>query len=111
VPCCAHKLLRFRSHGPNDGRERRAAPPIHHSPFSDTLSFADAIEAKYRERGFIISRAYVPPQRVGLTTNSIAVGPRLSYAAGLAARLGASDDRVGVDAGDSIIVRPAEAGL
>jgi hemolysin activation/secretion protein len=32
---------------------------------SDILNVADAIEAKYRERGFIISRAYVPPQRVG----------------------------------------------
>ena len=32
---------------------------------SDILNIADAIEGKYRERGFIISRAYVPPQRVG----------------------------------------------
>src|SRR5215470_19401337 len=32
---------------------------------SDILNVADAIEAKYRERGYIISRAYVPPQRVG----------------------------------------------
>ena len=32
---------------------------------NDILDVADAIEAKYRERGFIISRAYVPPQRVG----------------------------------------------
>jgi hemolysin activation/secretion protein len=32
---------------------------------TDILNVADAIEAKYRERGFIISRAYVPPQRVG----------------------------------------------
>ena len=32
---------------------------------SDILNIADAIEAKYRERGYIISRAYVPPQRVG----------------------------------------------
>jgi hemolysin activation/secretion protein len=32
---------------------------------SDILNVADEIESKYRERGFIISRAYVPPQRVG----------------------------------------------
>ena len=32
---------------------------------SDILNVADAIEGKYRERGYIISRAYVPPQRVG----------------------------------------------
>jgi hemolysin activation/secretion protein len=32
---------------------------------SDVLNVAEAIEGKYRERGFIISRAYVPPQRVG----------------------------------------------
>jgi hemolysin activation/secretion protein len=32
---------------------------------SDILNVAEAIEGKYRERGFIISRAYVPPQRVG----------------------------------------------
>src|SRR5215469_9831366 len=32
---------------------------------SDILNIADAIEAKYRERGYIISRAFVPPQRVG----------------------------------------------
>src|SRR5579864_2667949 len=32
---------------------------------SDILNVADGIEAKYRERGYIISRAYVPPQRVG----------------------------------------------
>ena len=32
---------------------------------SDILNVADAIEAKYRERGYVISRAYVPPQRVG----------------------------------------------
>jgi len=32
---------------------------------SDILGIAEAIEGKYRERGFIISRAYVPPQRVG----------------------------------------------
>ena len=51
------------------------------------------------------------PRPPRLTASSIAVGPRLSYAAGLAARLGEGDDRVGVDEGDSIIVRPAEAGL
>lgn len=32
---------------------------------TEILDVADKIEAKYRERGFIISRAYVPPQRVG----------------------------------------------
>ncbi|MGH7126102.1 MAG: ShlB/FhaC/HecB family hemolysin secretion/activation protein, partial [Stellaceae bacterium] len=32
---------------------------------SDILDIADKIEGKYRERGYIISRAYVPPQRVG----------------------------------------------
>ena len=32
---------------------------------NNILDVADAIEAKYRERGYIISRAYVPPQRVG----------------------------------------------
>jgi hemolysin activation/secretion protein len=32
---------------------------------SEILDVADQIESKYRERGFIISRAYVPPQRVG----------------------------------------------
>ena len=32
---------------------------------SDVLNVAEAIEGRYRERGFIISRAYVPPQRVG----------------------------------------------
>ncbi|HTS94182.1 MAG TPA: ShlB/FhaC/HecB family hemolysin secretion/activation protein [Stellaceae bacterium] len=31
----------------------------------DILNVADAIEGKYRERGYILSRAYVPPQRVG----------------------------------------------
>jgi hemolysin activation/secretion protein len=32
---------------------------------SDILDVADKIEGIYRERGYIISRAYVPPQRVG----------------------------------------------
>ncbi len=32
---------------------------------SDILDIADKIEGMYRERGYIISRAYVPPQRVG----------------------------------------------
>jgi hemolysin activation/secretion protein len=31
----------------------------------DILNIADEIEAKYRARGYIITRAYVPPQRVG----------------------------------------------
>ena len=31
----------------------------------DVLNIADEIEAKYRARGYIITRAYVPPQRVG----------------------------------------------
>lgn len=32
---------------------------------ADILNIADEIEAKYRARGYIITRAYVPPQRVG----------------------------------------------
>jgi len=32
---------------------------------SDILNVADGIETKYREAGYIITRAYVPPQRVG----------------------------------------------
>ena len=32
---------------------------------SDILDLADKIEGTYREHGYIISRAYVPPQRVG----------------------------------------------
>ncbi len=32
---------------------------------SDILDVAEKIETKYHERGYVISRAYVPPQRVG----------------------------------------------
>lgn len=32
---------------------------------SDILGIADQIEAKYRQAGYLITRAYVPPQRVG----------------------------------------------
>ncbi|HUK09657.1 MAG TPA: ShlB/FhaC/HecB family hemolysin secretion/activation protein [Stellaceae bacterium] len=33
--------------------------------FSDLLNIASAIEAAYRDKGYAIVRAYVPPQRVG----------------------------------------------
>jgi hemolysin activation/secretion protein len=32
---------------------------------ADIIAVADAIEAKYREAGYILTRAFVPPQRVG----------------------------------------------
>jgi hemolysin activation/secretion protein len=32
---------------------------------SDVVGIAEEIEAKYRERGYILTRAFVPPQRVG----------------------------------------------
>jgi len=49
---------------------------------TDILDIADKIEGKYRERGFIISRAYVPPQRVanGVFTINVVEG----YISGIA---------------------------
>lgn len=32
---------------------------------ADIIAVADAVEAKYREAGYILTRAFVPPQRVG----------------------------------------------
>jgi hemolysin activation/secretion protein len=32
---------------------------------ADIIAVADAIEAKYREAGYVLTRAFVPPQRVG----------------------------------------------
>ena len=42
----------------------------------DILNIADEIEAKYRARGYIITRAYVPPQRVanGVFTINVVEG-------------------------------------
>jgi hemolysin activation/secretion protein len=37
----------------------------HEVKLADIIAVADAIEAKYREAGYILTRAFVPPQRVG----------------------------------------------
>src|SRR6266481_4900704 len=43
---------------------------------ADIIAVADAIEAKYREAGYILTRAFVPPQRVanGVFTLSVVEG-------------------------------------
>lgn len=48
----------------------------HEVKLTDILGVADAIEAKYREAGYILTRAYVPPQHVsnGVFTISVVEG-------------------------------------
>ena len=63
---------------------------------SDILDVADAIEAKYREAGYIITRAYVPPQRVGNGVFTINVVE--GYVSDLAIEGGDPDVRALIDA-------------
>ena len=37
----------------------------HKAKLSDIIAIADKVEALYRERGYVLTRAYVPPQTVG----------------------------------------------
>jgi hemolysin activation/secretion protein len=45
----------------------------HEVKLADIIAVAEAIEAKYRQAGYLLTRAYVPPQRVGNGVFSLSV--------------------------------------